>query len=242
MSWIGLVIALLYLVIHVASIVAKEAAKRKERERRMEQAERRRMGEARLEIPGPDAEPAQLQAAPMQQSRPVPTTAPLIPRGGGRLDDLAAQRKRQLEQLRGAQSSRPPRPPQSVPGRPGPSPPPRQAPFQPQGRMDVDRDRLKREAATRAEHQGRVNRQRAALAKAQKFQQAQHEAATQRRAEFESAVQSSEAPRAHASPISRARATPAILRRLKDRSALRELFILKEVIDPPLSLRADQSN
>ena len=239
MSWLGLLVALLYLAIHIASIVAKEAQKRKERVRLMEQAERRRMTEARLELPGPEEATTQLQPSAWQRpgvARPPAPPPPSSRSRNGPLDDLAARRKQQLEQLR----NRPAPAPVQRPHTPQPSrtdlPPSARMPTA-QGRIETESERLRRESATRTSEQQRAARQRSALAKAQKLQQAQREAEQQRKAELHAMATSFDAPHLHAAPITHHKPSTAIMAKLKDRNTLREVFVLREVIDPPLALR-----
>lgn len=235
-GWYPLIFGLLYLVVHVASILAKEANKRKERERMMEQAERRRMAEARLEIPAPGVEADQASPVAWGGPGPVLSPAPSTGQRASRVDDLATRRKQQLEQMRARQIGGPSQQTRTtpVPGRGmQQSPPPSQLP--------TDRDRMRREASTHAEQQARAIRQRAALAKAQKLQQAQREADQRRRAELaEIETTVSEPIKPHAvAAISQVHAPLAIMRHLKDRNTLRELIVLKEIIDPPLALRTN---
>lgn len=238
MSTWGLIIAALYVVVHVLSALMKEIAKKKEREKQMEEAERRRIAQARLEPPAlPDHArapelfqvPQPVRPGPASPSTIAPTPVPI--RTGRPIDDLAARRKAQLEKLRMGKPtpSRPTSPPPDLFRRPAsqPTPPP----------------------VRTLEEQARINREHQRAIAKTKGQQRQREvaAAAQRRrlatvepevaAPVSTLATARAAPSKPAEPVRAHVHSDSIRERLRNRQSLRELIVLKEVIDPPLALR-----
>ncbi|MCI0362467.1 MAG: hypothetical protein L0Y44_01075 [Phycisphaerales bacterium] len=244
MTW-GIIAAVLFFVVHILGAIAKEAARRKELEKRREAEQRRQLELGRASGPvmtGPMAPEAasstlRIESVPARPDRMQPI---------GTVDDLAARRKEQLEQLRQrrenrqvqrATVARPPADRGAVPA-------------------DLSSSRVSRVDAVKAPKDQREQRERE-QAKARRLQEAR--AAQQRReavkkaarerldAERDSepeqeAVRSEDQPAATRISHSKQVAGAKFRSKLKDRASLREIFILKEVIEAPLALRGDRNS
>ena len=243
-----LIIMLLYVAVHVFGALTKEAAKRKEQQRKKEELEQRRVAAGRLEAPAADDKThADWRLSPSEAVRPAdrtPTPAPARPasvRLGKSLDELAARRKEQLDQLRArrdvavrAEPVQTGKPPEARLPSGTFSPPAQQAPAQPpptritaKPQPSIDQARRRQDAKARLEQQARAR--------------AQQEQRAASAAEFTAATEAVSSA-AYGSPGHVAQSGDRYkvnlrFKQLKRPAALRELMILKEIIDPPISLR-----
>lgn len=257
------IILILYAAAHVITAIAKKSAERKEQERIRAEMERRRGG-AGAQAPAKD-QPSATNPVP-QDSRvsidpvwgqPGGPANPLPPtvRTGKPVDDLAARRKQQLEQLRLRREA----------GRGAVRTAQTRAPSPPTQRAEVATTIL--DPGIQAEEQRR-QREKAEVRRNQQAQETQRRE-TEKRTRRDKARQD-QSRREQVKPIpppdelhrptpviaqaqtvrtQRAYAqgprtkshqmTRALQSRLRDPGALRELFILKELLDPPVSLRSE---
>ena len=241
-----LIVLAMYIVIHVLSYLGKEAAKRKEKERQREAAQRRQVEAGRMPPPAPTG-PRTLSIEPGFGSAggPMGTTAiPQPPRRTGKpVDDVVARRREQLDQLRQRREgkragSTPPSPPVPVPTAPR-MPGPRSGEIA----RDEMRARQELERRRRSEVEGnRLKQQRAAQ------QQREAEAAKGRReAALGQVLQASlrpDLPRTRPqtalvtdSLVSGVPLRLAVAERLHNPASLRQFFVMRELLDRPLSLR-----
>ena len=245
------IVLIIYVAAHIIAAMAKKAAERKERERIRVEMERRR-GQS-----GP-AQPTSQQAQvagdpgwgqPGGPANPLPSPV----RTGRPVDDLVARRQQQLEQLRlrreaGRQGAR------SAPTR-SDTPPvqrteaPRRQNLEPGLEAEQQR-RLREQAEARRVREANEARRR----EDEKHRREKKAGRAQERPEQSKRAAPSPDPRVVAksdrtSPVGQTRPTAPTVRtassqnvgvlrsRLHDPNTIRDLFILKEMIDPPVALR-----
>ena len=239
-----LIVLAMYVVIHVLSYLGKEAAKRKEKERQREAVQRRQGESGRITPPAPaPAGPSNIEAG-FGAAGPVGARAsPQPPRRTGKpVDDLAARRREQLDQLRQRREGK--RAVSTNPGTPVSTPTVSRIPglknIEPT-RDEMRARQMELERRRRAELEGsRLKQQRAVQ------QQREAEAAKERREQaLGSVLQASlQADR----PLTRVQtatdpfAAASLLRsnvatQLHNRATLRQFFVMRELLDRPLSLR-----
>lgn len=180
--------------------------------------------------------------------------------GKSRIDDLAARRKAQLEELRrrreAGRSAQPTTqarvggPATGTAGSTGVAAPTasrdRAIRIEPVGReRKPDPWQARKQEAQRRERDAkREQAQRPQVRAAQQSQQQQLAArermAQQQRAAMQAAAQAEKAAATEAASIPATSIAHAIRRRFSDPQQLREAFILKELLDPPVSIRSDQ--
>lgn len=235
-QWLPILLALLYGAYYVITAVLQAQARRKQQERAREAAQTRTDAASRS---GSEVI-AQPESQSIRQGQPV--------------DDLAARRKAQLEQLRARRDIRAaPQPAQVRIGTPAPGGP-AGAPFPIQvERVPVDRKRQE-EQAVRRRRELEFQRQRQAKAARQREAQAR---ARKQAARTSPPIETGARPVPVGQPTARAVAESAVRavlsvgassaradsfrRRLNDRAFLRDAIILNEIISPPKSLRTDDA-
>jgi hypothetical protein len=249
-----IIILIIYAAAHIIAAMAKKAAERKERERLRIEMERRR---GHVGLPAPSAEqPAHGSTDPIwgQPGGPANPLPPTV-RSGRPIDDLAARRKQQLEQLRirreagragaghaSVRTGSPPTQRSRVP----------QADFELSAQAEEQRRQREQAEARRIQHaqetQRRENEKRARRERARQEQsrreqarQAQAPAQLHRPTPVATQPQTSRTQGAYAQGPRSANipATRALQARMRAPGALRELFIIKELLDPPVSLRSE---
>jgi hypothetical protein len=233
MSKITFIIFLVVVAIQVVSSIAQKSAKL-QRERRMKEMARQKQ-----------------QGAPAGGHKPIRETSAVRPDVRSRADELAARRKQQLEQLRMRRAGRGAKPaaPQQMRGPAQTrisSPAPmqaRQAGQQAAGRARraIGVLRAGREAQLHAAEQ----RKRQRSLEVERREQVADEARRRREAEHRREVRQRVAAAAEAEPSAGAYDRPAaqheraagLRRALSNRSTLRSLFVMKELLEPPVALR-----
>lgn len=229
---------LITIVYQVITLIINQANAKKERERARELS-RQKGGQAR-----PTERDRQSDASSAQTRE----SAASAPGRQSRLDDLAARRQQQLEELRrrarGASSGAQVRTGTGAPrqGRTptlGPGSTPRQSSQAGPGNVAA---RIEQDAAARRERKKREYDRQVRAQQAR--QREQEEALTVQRASDQRAalaasaaaqrVQDEEAARQLAAPDA---TLSSLTRALRDRRSLRQAIILNELLNPPLSLR-----
>jgi len=253
MSKIITMIILVSVAWQVINSIIENAAKRKEQQRVRELAHRRRGTSGPVTSAGITA-----QAPEYARVSAPPTAAPASPRMQTRAEELAARRQAQLEELRKRRTgqARPTAPAQvriapqvpvtgsqgipTMQGRRGQAIVSRQA--------DPDSIRRVQEAERLRQLQQQRRRQQEMLEAQQAEAREEAMADARRRAERAAAQRRIEAARAAARE---SRAVPSVIpglidmritagdlqAMLRDRRTIRELFVLKELLDPPLAAR-----
>jgi hypothetical protein len=236
---ITIIIILIYVISHVVSALAKQAAKRKEQERQRQMAERRR-----IEAGGaltPPTLPGAKRVDPMfggSTGTLSPTPVPGSRRIGTPADDLAARRREQIDQLRqrreGRRAGQAAQPRSTAPARPGGlSSDPFAATREEQQRRASELARARREQDLRSSKKQEAEIQR-------RREQTRKAAQKAERARRQAVAEQASAPKSPTlGPMSGHLSPPRGQHRaaLHDRQALRQLLVLKELIDPPLALR-----
>ncbi len=233
-----LIVFAVYLVIHVLSYLGKEAAKRKEKERQREAAQRRQLEAGRMAPPSQteSRNPATVDApfgTPSGQP-PALDVPPSSRRTGKPVDDVAARRREQLEQLRQRREGK----------RPGTATAGHQStaassagslPSDVMRKRQPDSDQRRRaEAEVQRARQARLAEQKRQV-QAAKARSAQ--AAAELRTHDESVP-----TRAAAVQVIAAQGTfnpirDQLLAQLQDRKAIRQLLVVRELLDQPAALR-----
>ncbi len=251
---IPVLIAIAYAIIQA---VAASRAK-KEREARL-----RRQGASR-DIPtvaGPS--PATLQTSTSPTVRPPRSQSPMPVAASSRLDELAARRKAQLEQLRQRQQSK--QRSRGAPVRP--SSPQTAPPTRPTSRTRVRPDIEEVKASREGLRANQAHSQQVRVAQEERVHEARRgaetgERAAVRRAAAERARRAAgarareaaspewattpaalapAAPTAAADTVKRSPAAAATSNRIRDvlinPASIRQVIVLKEILDPPVSVR-----
>ncbi len=228
MKWSFLILLAIYAIYHVVTGLVQESAKKQ----RQEETEAQRA--ARGGRSG-----AQVQAGPVAGPRTRPG---LSATREARMDDLSARRRSQLEQLRARRESRRTALPAEVrvggpaagPRTTGPALPPGLAPTTPRTIPPVQPRREELRAAQRAERLQRVERGLAA-AKRPGFEPPMLDIEPIREPPGRIAQESRSAYAI--GPRRRGGRAGRLLSQLDNPASLRDLFVLKEVLDPPLAMR-----
>jgi colicin import membrane protein len=253
MSKIITMVILVSVIWQVVSSIIENAAKRKEQQRIRELAQRRR-GAPETAVSAGDAAPR----PELARASAPPTAAPSSPRMQTRAEELAARRQAQLEELRKRRSGQ---------GRPTAPTQVRIAPQTPtsasqgiptmQGRRgqpivsrpaDPASIRRAQEAERLRQLQVQRRRQQELLAAGQAEAREKTLADARRQAERAAALKRAAAARRAAAaprgaggvlltPIDGRITSGRLQSLLRDRRSIRELFVLKELLDPPLATR-----
>lgn len=253
--YVYLIIVAFYVIAHIISVIEKA---RKERLKKQAQMQR---GQTTVAAQ-PSATPASPREMPLE-TRPgwsrtppaasgLPGPLPGIPQASRSpsarpADDLAARRKAQLDELRRrrGQTGAPARPiaptpsgptlgsPAPAPSRP-PMPMPRQAPLD-AGRLAKAEAERRRQAETKAARERALQQALSAAGHMERQQARAAEAAAASAAQLGGAPQGSQSANA-ARKIAAVR-NVASGAALKDRNMLRQALILRELLDPPISIR-----
>jgi len=254
-----IIIIVIYAIIHIASYIAKESAKRKLNQRAREAAQQKQRA-AGAQVQVPSSVPPATDGTVFGQGgsyNPTPTPLPTqtVPRTGKPLDDLAARRKEQLEQLRNRREGR--RIPQPAPlrvGTPRAVLPNVLAPTTVRDLPASDQSRSRQQDREQREReQAKAKRIQLAKAAQQRDAEAKKRRDMARRAaqmEEQRQQQLAEAPEGR--PQAAAAITPRIpvkvadskvgLRaKLMNQASLRELFVIKELLEPPIALRGPRA-
>lgn len=238
-SWIGTLVVLLVIAAQVIPAILQAIAKKRAEDRA------RQMAAARKAQTLPDE-----FRAPEGLERAGESRDPLAPQpAGASADDLARRRQIQLEQLRNRREAR--RENSTTVVRTGSTSSSGGPAGQGSGRMnlpsptvlrpqDVKRRGQAVDPARAAQQEAARARQQAAQA-AKALQKATDKAAHGKRSERPQAASEIAPPRADdaltAATRQRRDQSVGIMRRFRQPSAMRQAFILKELLDPPLSLR-----
>jgi|SRR5687768_3544361 len=254
MSWIGIILGVLIFATHIGSAIAKESARRKEKERlRQAELQRQQTGISASPTRGEVIVDQPIFGGSETATTPMPVSARARP--SSPVDDLAARRREQLEQLRNRREAKRLPTGQSTPQRLDVSQRPGVRDTGEALREDLA-SRARRQEAQRksaeqartaqkreAQAQARSRRQQAArtasLAAAQKARQqsAPQHVISQREVTGQREVQQTQQTQATRSVARQTGGVGNLRRQLKNRASLRELFVLKEIIDLPVSLR-----
>jgi hypothetical protein len=242
-----IIIFCLYLAAHIISAIAKESAKRKAEQRKREELARQR-GETGVLASSPGAS-SQIPVDPMRSGRgnPAVMTPPMTSeRTGTRRDDLAARRREQIEQLRNRRQVR-----QGIPQGGGSRgsvvqgrqpevqfPHPESQDREAQRRRELEEGQKKRERQEKVQKGELEAKVRKEQTRREQVIRESRQAAAELRATPEQIV-AEERPN---DSIAAGRAHQIVVRdhfraRLMEPKSIRELLVLKEILDRPLSLR-----
>lgn len=249
---IGTILFLLYLAWHIISGIIAQSEKKKKQESQIELSSKRK-------AIGDSYQPTQIETLPTR-SQPNPALGPTL----SRAEELAARRQAQLEELRLRRAGRSTTPRGQAQVRAG-TPPAApvtgfQAPTtirpskaikrhqadldsihlqqekQRQQKVELERKKLEQNrAAQEAEGRRRVAKEAHMQAEREKFHR-KAEAGFQKPLGQRKSI-ATNAIGKESGGVTRKR----ISARLRSRATLRELFILKELLDPPVALRSSES-
>lgn len=249
------ILVMVMIVWQVINGIIESAAKRKEQERLRQLSKRR--------ATGAEGGPPRQTGGPQQARMRSESAAPASQRTRSRAEELAARRQAQLEELRkrragqgrapksataGRTQVRIGQPGGPASGRPGSIGSPQQRPGELIGQgADFEAQRRAREAErrrreqlearrreeARAAEQAEARRKALAEARAKASREAFHRRAEAGVVQLRGKPSVARPERGAGAPVQ----PSAVKRRLKDRAMLRELFVMKELIDPPVALR-----